>query len=204
MSNGRSPRSAEGARLGLAVSDVRSLAKLLHGEFLGEPLYDSSETEVRAFLRGLAERPDGQEPPDSLVMHWAGHTTVEGSQLTLRTARRNEAIPAAEVVRDCVKCGAGQVLLIIDACYSGAGVADIVRVVETRRNELATQHERTWLGIIVSCREIEKAEDGGTRPTTAKADVQRTGRPGLAPSLVQAQSADLRRRPGAGGAGGMG
>ena len=57
---------------------------------------------------------------------WAGHADVYGGTLRLRTTDSRlpdvRDLPASELAVRAAGSGAGQVLLVIDACFAGAGL----------------------------------------------------------------------------------
>jgi hypothetical protein len=59
-----------------------------------------------------------------------------------------------------VKSGANQLLIVIDACFSGAAVNDAVKVASALLAERARTDDRVWFGILVSCNDVETARDG--------------------------------------------
>jgi tetratricopeptide (TPR) repeat protein len=141
-----------------AVSDVRELHALLKG-YEGEPLADPTEAEVRAHLKALRTKPqDG----GALVALWSGHAVPVAGNLRL-LARDNDGVADGVMLHEfalwCAASGAHQVLIIIDACYSGAQLDEAVRTVAAIQEELLAGQVH-WAGVLVSCSSVETARDG--------------------------------------------
>src|SRR5688572_10806139 len=101
-----------------AVSDVRELRALLKG-YEGDPLADPTEAEIRAHLQTLRRNPQDGGP---LVALWSGHAIPVAGNLRL-LAKDNDGVADGIMLTDfalmCAAMGAHQVLIVIDACYSG-------------------------------------------------------------------------------------
>lgn len=145
-------------RLQHAVSDVRELRALLRG-YSGDPLADPTEAEVRAHMQALRRTPqDG----GALVALWSGHAIPVAGNLRL-LARDNDGLADGIMLHDfalwCAASGAHQVLIIIDACYSGAQLDEAVRTIAAIQDELLAGQVH-WAGVLVSCSSVETARDG--------------------------------------------
>jgi len=141
-----------------AVSDVRELHALLKG-YEGEPLADAAEAEIRAHLKALRTTPqDG----GALVALWSGHAIPVAGNLRL-LARDNDGVVDGIMLHEfalwCAASGAHQVLIIVDACYSGAQLDEAVRTVAAVQEELLAGQVH-WAGVLVSCSSVETARDG--------------------------------------------
>ncbi|GAB2851115.1 AAA family ATPase [Lentzea nigeriaca] len=141
-----------------AVSDVRELRALLKG-YEGEPLADPTEAEVREHMKGLRKQPqDG----GALVALWSGHAIPVANNLRL-LARDNDGVVDGIMLHEfalwCAASGAHQVLIIVDACYSGAQLDEAVRTVAAVQDELLAGQVH-WAGVLVSCSSVETARDG--------------------------------------------
>ncbi|WP_086667189.1 AAA family ATPase [Lentzea kentuckyensis] len=141
-----------------AVSDVRELRALLKG-YEGEPLVDPTEAEIRAHMQTLSDEPqDG----GSLVVLWSGHAIPVTGKLRL-LARDNkgksDGIAIEDFVMWCAASGAHQLLVIVDACYSGQQLDDALGTIASMQEELLTGHMH-WAGVLVSCSSVETARDG--------------------------------------------
>jgi tetratricopeptide (TPR) repeat protein len=141
-----------------AVSDVRELHALLKG-YEGEPLADPTEAEIRAHLKALRTTPqDG----GALVALWSGHAIPVAGNLRL-LARDNDGVVDGVMLHEfalwCAASGAHQVLIIVDACYSGAQLDEAVRTVAAVQEELLAGQVH-WAGVLVSCSSVETARDG--------------------------------------------
>ncbi|MFS8098766.1 caspase family protein [Lentzea alba] len=141
-----------------AVSDVRELRALLKG-YEGEPLADPTEAEIRDHMKALRRQPqDG----GALVALWSGHAIPVAGNLRL-LARDNDGVIDGIMLHEfalwCAASGAHQVLIIIDACYSGAQLDEAVRTVAAVQEELLAGQVH-WAGVLVSCSSVETARDG--------------------------------------------
>lgn len=141
-----------------AVSDVRGLRELLKG-YEGDPLADPTEAEIRAHMKALRTKPqDG----GALVALWSGHAIPVAGNLRLLAKDNDGAVDGImlhEFALWCAASGAHQVLIIIDACYSGAQLDEAVRTVAAVQEELLAGQAH-WAGVLVSCSSIETARDG--------------------------------------------
>ncbi|MFC3896625.1 AAA family ATPase [Lentzea rhizosphaerae] len=141
-----------------AVSDVRELRALLKG-YEGEPLVDPCENEIRTHMQTLINDPqDG----GSLVALWSGHAVPVTGKLRL-LARDNsgkaDGIAIEDFVLWCAASGAHQVLVIVDACYSGQQLDDALGTIANMQEELLAG-QMHWAGVLVSCSGVETARDG--------------------------------------------
>ncbi|MDT7788933.1 MAG: hypothetical protein QOF58_7352, partial [Pseudonocardiales bacterium] len=141
-----------------AVSDVRELRALLKG-YEGEPLADPTEAEIRDHMKALRRNPqDG----GALVALWSGHAIPVARNLRL-LARDNDETGDGITLHDfalwCAASGAHQVLIIIDACYSGTQLDEAVRTIADIQEELLAGQVH-WAGVLVSCSSVETARDG--------------------------------------------
>src|SRR5262249_31111693 len=100
---------------------------------------------------------------DTLVVLWAGHAGVHGGTLRLQTT--DSRLPdvrdllASELAVRAAGSGAGQVLLIIDACFAGAGLGPALDgAVSVLRADPPAG--RVYAGVLVSCLAGEPAYDG--------------------------------------------
>ena len=101
----------------------------------------------------------------SIVIYWSGHglPTAE-KELWLIT---EESIPnqvpeitAKYIAGVAARSGASQILLIFDTCYSNAGVLDAVQAASRIRNEVMSTGNPTWIGVIASALDYQRAQDG--------------------------------------------
>ncbi|WP_086663631.1 SAV_2336 N-terminal domain-related protein [Lentzea kentuckyensis] len=141
-----------------AVSDVREFGAMLKG-LEGKPLADPTEAEIREHMKSLRQNPqDG----DALVALWSGHAIPVAGNLRL-LARDNDGVVDGIMLHEfalwCAASGAHQVLIIVDACYSGAQLDEAVRTVAAVQEELLAGQVH-WAGVLVSCSSVETARDG--------------------------------------------
>ncbi|SDF31589.1 hypothetical protein SAMN05216553_10156 [Lentzea fradiae] len=141
-----------------AVSDVRELHALLRG-YDGQPLADPTEAEVRTHMRELCRQP---QEGGALVALWSGHAVLTAKNLRL-LARDNtgehDGIALTDFALWCAASGAHQVLIVVDACYSGAQLDEAVGTVATIQEQLLAGQVH-WTGVLVSCSSFETARDG--------------------------------------------
>jgi hypothetical protein len=152
------------AELPKAVEDTQSLGSYLgqHRGYRVETIVDPTEGEARAALK--RHLTNGALPSGSaLVLLWAGHGEMasEALHLIARDTKKGAApdLTTANPLASLVaRCGAAQVLLLLDTCYSGSGIFDAQRVVDLVRRERSD--ERPWSGVLASTLDFERARDG--------------------------------------------
>ncbi|WP_157647660.1 tetratricopeptide repeat protein [Actinomycetospora chiangmaiensis] len=101
--------------------------------------------------------PDGAP----LVFVWSGHARPSGGDLRLFAADSgpdDSRIGVREVVRSLAGSGAGQLLLIIDTCFSGeaAGALDVA---ESLWQESPPMAPHRWIGLLAACSAHDTARD---------------------------------------------
>ena len=149
------------APLDFAVSDVASLYQLLQRWFDGEPLADPDENTVRALFPKLKE---SLGEPGPLVLIWSGHgvASPNGLRLVARDGEPPEpysSMGVADLISACARSDANQLLLIIDACYSGEAVeASSLAAAILEQNP--PDSKRIWVGVLTSCLKLETAANG--------------------------------------------
>ena len=74
-------------------------------------------------------------------------------------------LPIGEVVAKCAESGAGQILAVIDTCFSAAGIASAGEVAEAVMAVSPPNADRLWVGVLASSSADASAYDGvlGTR-----------------------------------------
>jgi Helix-turn-helix domain/Caspase domain len=113
-----------------AVADVEAVRRLLGDAFVGEPLCDPTEESARTTLQAIEGSMPGGGP---LVVLWSGHgfqSPARGVKLMCTDSPRSAArgLDAGSVVEPCAMSGAGQILFIVDTCFSGGAVPDATQV----------------------------------------------------------------------------
>lgn len=146
-----------------AVDDVRSVHRLLSGSYVGEPLENPTWEQVWSLLHALPSSVEGE----SLVLMWSGHgvpasPVLGGLRLLTYDSGINASagISVAEVIAPCAESGATQLLVILDTCFSGDGVAaatDAATAVLAARPPVG---RFLWAGVLTSCLRAETARDG--------------------------------------------
>jgi hypothetical protein len=110
-------------RLPRAVPDVETVADLLEGSFDCAVIRDPTEQAAREGLRGL--RGSMSERGGRLVLLWSGHairSPADGLRLLAWDSGDYDSDglgAGSDVAAPCAESGAGQVLLIVDTCFSG-------------------------------------------------------------------------------------
>ena len=96
-----------------------------------------------------------------VVFYWSGHGELDGG-LRLITADDDEVadgVGFAEVVRPVARSGGHQLLFIVDVCHAGAAIPVAAVVDELLRN-VPPAEGAVWVGVLVSCLDVETARDG--------------------------------------------
>ncbi|MFG2289014.1 tetratricopeptide repeat protein [Streptomyces sp. NPDC048595] len=129
---------------------------------------DPGRDEVRDAVRSWSGRwrEDGRHGP--AVVLWSGHAELSHSALRLITrdtadvGDEEETYSTELLASAALRCGADQILLVVDTCHSGAGVLPALH------KALRTWAERTWpagrsawLGVVASCQPEERAHGRG-------------------------------------------
>ena len=134
------------------VNDVEELGRLLETDFTGELLIDAEESSCAPALH---------ESQGSFTTRWwfAG-ADVERSRCRLGGRLRllakdhvgdgSVGILPSDVSTGCVYSGANQLLLIVDACFSGQGLAETIQTSSALLQELQPAGEHAWVGVLVS------------------------------------------------------
>ncbi|MFI6232809.1 tetratricopeptide repeat protein, partial [Micromonospora sp. NPDC050784] len=142
-----------------AVPDVRAFAELLGADFVSVLLADPDENTARDRLRGLA----GEPSDGPLVLLWAGHGIGSPTGLRLLASDSGSGLAAGinalDVAAYCASSGSSQLLLILDACFSGEGLPAVAVATEVMQ-QLPVDGEHLWVGVLTSCMAVETAQDG--------------------------------------------
>ncbi|WP_430500773.1 tetratricopeptide repeat protein [Micromonospora trifolii] len=142
-----------------AVPDATAFAELLGADFVSALLADPGENTARDRLRGLA----GEHSDGPLVLLWAGHGIGSPTGLRLLASDSGSGpaagIGAMDVAAYCASSGSSQLLLILDACFSGEGLPAVAVAAEVMQ-QLPVDGEHLWVGVLTSCMAVETAQDG--------------------------------------------
>ncbi|MFI5636817.1 caspase family protein [Streptomyces goshikiensis] len=184
MSEPETPEEIRGTALGVVVehyqsgrfpqltgatAQMRELCELLEERGYGttvveDPPRDALDRPVRDWAKDW-DATGGHGPA---VVVWSGHGVLDGQELRLvvrdtdDAEYEDETYSANLLTSAALRARADQVLLLIDTCHAGAGVAPSLEKALgrlSRRNP--PQGRRAWFGVIASCRPQEKAEAGG-------------------------------------------
>ncbi|WP_210481742.1 tetratricopeptide repeat protein [Naasia sp. SYSU D00948] len=155
--------SAELPELPRAVADVEAVAEALPEEFARVVLRNPDRLSVGTELEHLADLVSAAGAR-ALVVMWSGHaypSRVGGLRLLTSDSRNLVlgGVSAAEVMGAAALSGAEQVLLLLDASYSGEAVDATLAGAELLRNRLP-EASQTWFGVLTSCSPSEVARDG--------------------------------------------
>ncbi|WP_410821031.1 tetratricopeptide repeat protein [Micromonospora sp. 050-3] len=142
-----------------AVPDTRAFAELLGTDFVSALLTDPDENAARDRLRELS----GEHSDGPLVLLWAGHGIGSPTGLRLLASDSGSelaaGIGALDVAAYCASSGSSQLLLILDACFSGEGLPAVAVAAEVMQ-QLPVDGEHLWVGVLTSCMAVETAQDG--------------------------------------------
>lgn len=110
-------------------------------------------------------------PPSGLLVYWAGHGYLqEKDKFCLAATNTNPdatAMITAELIADyAARTGAEQILVVIDACFSGAGVVDAatkaIPIIKERKKY--TDTGATWIAVFASAMDWQDARDDWFAP----------------------------------------
>jgi len=144
------------------VRDVGALQRLLVS-FEGDALSNPEEAAVRALLKSLPG--SVTDPTQPLVVHWAGHGALSQAVKLRLLASDNDPDrdEGLDIIGDLgsatAQSGSGQILLIVDTCYSGEAVS-ATDVVASVLNARPPNAKYIWVGVLTSCLPVETARDG--------------------------------------------
>jgi tetratricopeptide (TPR) repeat protein len=142
------------------VVEVR--AAIDNETYVGTPLLDPPEQEVRALLRSAKNSlADG----GSLLAIWSGHghpAPANGGVRLLASdsdADETSGLSPADIVGPCALSGASQILLIVDACYSGQALS-AYSVASALVAARPPEAQHVWVGVLASTSDASTARDG--------------------------------------------
>ncbi|MFE0188929.1 tetratricopeptide repeat protein [Streptomyces sp. NPDC058989] len=131
-------------------------------------LEDPGRDEVRDAVRSWSGRwrEEGRHGP--AVVLWSGHAELSHGALRL-IARDTADIGDEEqtystelLASAALRCGADQILLVVDTCHSGAGVLPALRkALQTWAERTLPEGRSAWLGVVASCQPEERAHGRG-------------------------------------------
>ncbi|MCP3756392.1 caspase family protein [Streptomyces sp. TBY4] len=108
------------------------------------------------------------------VVLWSGHAVLQSRELRLivydtqDVADLEETYSPGFLTSTVLRTGADQVLMLIDTCYAGAGVPDVMNRWLYKLNEDSLPPGRSaWIGAIACCHPEKTAEDSGILLDTA-------------------------------------
>ncbi|NCA71231.1 MAG: tetratricopeptide repeat protein [Sphingobacteriia bacterium] len=147
-----------------AAEDVQSLAQYLesHRSFQAVPFVNPTENDARNVLKHQLKT-GCLSTGSVVVLLWSGHgepLPEGGLHLIARDTEPGSApeLTASHLASYLARCGATQVLLLIDTCFSGSGVLEAQRIVDHVQGEGTTS--KVWFGVLAASRDSERARDG--------------------------------------------
>ncbi len=151
-----------------AVPDVEAVRDLLetHGyrsSVICDPTTNVLITRLHELESGLL--PGALANGGALVVLWSGHgePSSEGKLHLIAGDSRRGGTPlmtSDSLAGMAARTGAGQILLILDTCYSGAGALPAVTVADSVLRELPPAGNRVWFGVVASAMDLQRARDG--------------------------------------------
>lgn len=151
------------SKLPNAVEDVRKLGSYLqeHRDYRAEPILDPTEDAARSALKRHLET-NALPPGSALVFLWAGHgeTAPEALHLIATDTKKGAApdLTPKFLASVIARCGATQALLLLDTCFSGTGVIDVLLGIDQVWCECGDK--LAWVGVLSSTLDFERARDG--------------------------------------------
>ncbi|MFJ7773432.1 caspase family protein [Streptomyces sp. NPDC097107] len=152
-------------------SDLNAMADVLNrlGYRYPRRISRCTAQELRAELVDWAAAEGEGRSEGVLVLYYTGHgdrSRDDRHYLLCRDSHprqlKGSALAAEDIVGIVTETGLRRLLLILDTCYAGQGVADVLR--ELARSLTATreanQHELTSFSVIAAARPLEEAADG--------------------------------------------
>ncbi len=148
-----------------AVREVTEVGAVLEGyRYQVYVIEDPDEAGAKAELKSKLPK-DVLGSGGSLVVLWSGHgePAPEG---TLRLMARNSEpgetpdLTAEYLAGIAARTGSGQILLILDTCYSGQGTIPAAAAADRVLRELPPVTQRVWFGVVASAMDLGRAKDG--------------------------------------------
>ncbi|MCX5364184.1 tetratricopeptide repeat protein [Streptomyces sp. NBC_00124] len=175
--------SGQFRELAKATEQLNELCTLLEGygyapTVVEDPSRGSLRGSVEGWRKGWEE--GGAHGPAIVV--WSGHGVLDGDRDlrlvmhdTHDTEDEEQTYSARLLTNAALRSRADQVLMLIDICYSGAGVVEsLQQALSAWSVRSLPQGQATWLGVVASCRPQEEAQGRGVL-LDALADVLRNG-----------------------------
>ncbi|HEY5821554.1 MAG TPA: tetratricopeptide repeat protein [Propionibacteriaceae bacterium] len=149
-----------------AEPQARAVATAFGDRAAATQLVAAGEDALWAALKGALPRLDpGAGAAPGLILYWAGHGyLLERSRFCLAAVDTDPAEPSRISLEDladlAARTGAGQVLLVIDACYAGAGVGEALRAAEAIISEREQYGAApTGFSVLASAMDWQRASD---------------------------------------------
>ncbi|MGN8552497.1 UNVERIFIED_CONTAM: ATP-binding protein [Microbacterium sp. SLM126] len=145
------------------IEDFREVLSSLGVEAIVVP--GGGEYEIHKSLRQTLA-PGASPDPSSLVIVWTGHADlpqIGGLRLVAKDSVHDQQamLSPAQVVGAALATGAGQILVVFDTCFSGAGALDALAAADEWSQSAATPTtSRNWIGYVSSAMHWEQAKSG--------------------------------------------
>ena len=152
----------------LSVDAVRDIARDLAQAGVGTTMLDDPTTGQLAQLGpalAVAIQAATAEVPNALVVMWAGHAELVGDELRLilhDTVHADDGTKRLfDLALQAARTGARDILLLIDVCYAGAGLVDVLQGFSVAIEQaLTTSSAKVWWGVVASAQAWEPARNG--------------------------------------------
>ena len=159
-----------------AVQDAKGLRALLGAGYAGEPLLNPTKAAVDGEFQALIDT----VPGGCLVVLWSGHGVEYGGVVMLRAAdsvaHPSSGTPLRDLALRSAAAGAGQMFVIVGACFAGRDVGSASDVAASVLQAYPPDAPHTYVGVLASCSGEETAKDGlfGARLRSLLADGPKT------------------------------
>jgi hypothetical protein len=150
-----------------SVQALRDLTGELQGRGIAAGLTEDPTSGDLFKLRPALEkaiRSATAEPPSALILLWAGHAEVWGTELRLilaDTQTKEDGTPRlSDLAAQAAQSGARDILLLVDACYAGQGLGDALRAFQSVLEEGLAGTTGLWWGVVTAAQPWEEARNG--------------------------------------------
>jgi tetratricopeptide (TPR) repeat protein len=149
-----------------ALAHAKEVAEIFADKAESVSVPSGGEAEVWQGLQSALPKPATDRPsPNGLLIYWAGHGYLQEESTFCLAASDTDPDATSMITLDRVadfaaRTDAGQILMVIDACFAGAGVKDAMAramaIIEAR----AQYHPKlSWIGVLASAMDWQEARD---------------------------------------------